>query len=499
MENSVNKVYNAVKIVPVRERMNDMKRRISLVLTVALIIASFMPVYATNISIDGKNVQFTEASGSPFVDQANRTQVPFRQTMETFGCVVSWDPETRSAIAEKDGITVKVPIGAQYIIKNGVTIQNDTAALIRDNKTYLPIRAVLEAFGATVSWDKVSQTVVVVSGSSGSEPEIIMTIHFIDVGQADSIFIDFEDYEVLIDAGNNGDGDRVVNYIRPYVSGNLDLVIATHAHEDHIGGLDDVLAAYQVSQLIDSGDTATSVTYKDYYAAASAEPNCPYIADKDMEIDMGNGATIRIIDTMDGNSNTNNNSVISLLDYNSFEILFPGDAEAAAEATFLGKLYDIDVLKAGHHGSKTASSQGLLNLIRPETVIISAGLVNQYDHPHEEALQRFAGIGASVYGTFKSGSIVLTTNGNTYSLNTSTKVTVQDAVDKGSTAPQQTVTNPAGVSKSEAAYIGNSSTKKFHRLNCRYADQISLANIIYFKQRADAVNTGYDACKVCNP
>jgi hypothetical protein len=104
-----------------------------------------------------------------------------------------------------------------------------------------------------------------------------------------------------------------------------------------------------------------------------------------------------------------------------------------------------------------------------------------------------------VYGTFKSGSIVLTTNGNTYSLNTSIKVTIQDAGDKGSTAPQQTVTNPGGVTKSEAAYIGNSSTKKFHRLDCRYADQISPTNIIYFKQRADAVNTGYDACKVCNP
>ncbi len=139
-------------------------------------------------------------------------------------------------------------------------------------------------------------------------------------------------------------------------------------------------------------------------------------------------------------------------------------------------------------------------MIKPETVIISVAIVNQYDHPHEAALQRFAGIGAIVYGTFKSGSIVLTTNGDTYSLNTSTKVTVQDAGDKGSTTTQQTVTTPTtSVTKSEAAYIGNSSTKKFHRLDCRYADDISAENIIYFRQKADATNAGYEACKVCNP
>jgi competence protein ComEC len=125
----------------------------------------------------------------------------------------------------------------------------------------------------------------------------------------------------------------------------------------------------------------------------------------------------------------------------------------------------------------------ILKVIKPETVIISAGLSNQYNHPHSEALQRFADIGASVYGTFKSGTIVLTTNGTTYSLNTSTKVTPQDAGDKGSTILQQTVTNQAGnVTKSDAAFEGNSNMMKFHRLDCRYVDDIAADHIVYFKQ-----------------
>jgi beta-lactamase superfamily II metal-dependent hydrolase len=257
-----------------------------------------------------------------------------------------------------------------------------------------------------------------------------MTIHYIDVGQGDSILIDFGTYEALIDAGNNADGDLVVNYIKPYVDGDLDLIIATHTHEDHIGGIDNVLDAYQVDRIIDSGDTSDSATFNDYLTTVSNESNCNYQADEDMTIDIGGGATLKIIDALDGDSNANNDSVITLLDYNNFEALFPGDSESAAEAASLSKLSDVDVLKAGHHGSRTASSQSFLNIIKPETVVISAGLGNQYGHPHLVALQKFAGIGASVYGTFKSGTIVLTTYGNSYSLNTSNKVTLSDAGDR---------------------------------------------------------------------
>lgn len=474
-----------------------MRKALSIIITALVLTVSSFPAYATNISIDDKNVQFTEATGAPFIDQASRTQVPFRQTMEAFGCTVSWDSVNKVAIAEKNGITVQVPIGASYIIKDGQQIKNDTAALIKDSKTYLPIRAVLEAFGADISWNSKTQTVVAYSEKG---PKV--TIHYIDVGQGDSILIDFGEYEALIDAGNNGDGDLVVNYIKPYVDGDLDLMIATHTHEDHIGGLDDVLNAYQVDEIIDSGDTATTVTYNDYYAADSSEPNCTYIADQDMAIDMGSGATLKIIEALDGDSNANNDSVIALLNYNHFSALFPGDSEGKAEAACLNELSDVDVLKAGHHGSRTASTQSFLNVVKPETVIISAGLGNQYGHPHLEALQRFAGVGASVYGTFKSGSIVLTTYGNSYTLNTSMKVTLSDAGDQESItpSPSQTVTNTSNVdTMSEAAYVGNSNTMKFHQLDCRYVDDIAPDHIVYFKSRDDAINQGYVPCKVCNP
>ncbi|MBK5215929.1 MAG: copper amine oxidase N-terminal domain-containing protein, partial [Candidatus Pacebacteria bacterium] len=123
------------------------------ILTIALTITLILPAQAyaatgISVNINGANINFTQDSGTPFIDSANRTQVPFRQTMEQFGASVSWDQASQTAIAEKNGIIVKVPIGKNYIYKNTELISNDTAALIKDSRTYLPIRAVLEAFGA---------------------------------------------------------------------------------------------------------------------------------------------------------------------------------------------------------------------------------------------------------------------------------------------------------------------------------------------------------------
>ena len=479
-----------------------MRKKLSLLLTIALIATSFIPVYAANITIDNQDVQFTDVSGMPFIDEANRTQVPFRQTMEQFGCKVGWDNETKTAIAEKNGIIVKVPIGEKFIIKDGTILANDTAALIKDSRTYLPIRSVLEAFGAEVSWDGRTQTVLVYSDSQGQ----IMTVHFIDVGQADSIFIDYGEYEILIDGGNSWDGKLVVDYIAPYVDGNLELVIATHVHADHIGGLTDVINAYQVDKIIHSEESGTTATYSNFFNAATSDPNCEYVGDSDMIIDLGNGAQFKVFEMGDGYSNSNNNSVITMMDYKNVQILFMGDLESDVEKKNLGKFSKIDVLKAGHHGSDTSSCSEFLDITSPQTVIISAGLDNRYKHPNIAAIERFQNAGSDIYGTFKSGTIVLNTNGNTYSLNTSTKVTSADAGDRNTliTQPVQPPTPPSYIDKgkvieSEAAYIGNSNSKKFHKLSCKYANKISHGNIIYFKTRDNATGAGYVPCKVCHP
>jgi len=151
------------------------KKKLSALLSLILTLCTVIPVTTVNaatlgVTIDNTPIQFNDNSGAPFVDDANRTQVPLRAAMEAYGCQVNWNSFTKIANIQKDGKTVEVPIGQPYIIVDGVTKSTDTAAVIKNNRTYLPIRAVLESFGATVSWDQATQTVQVIS--SGYTPGV---------------------------------------------------------------------------------------------------------------------------------------------------------------------------------------------------------------------------------------------------------------------------------------------------------------------------------------
>jgi hypothetical protein len=142
-------------------------KKIIFIITLVLILAlSSIVAFAQDsitVTIDSNKVEFNSEIGTPFIDQNYRTQVPFRATLEKFGAEVDWNNQTQVAIATKDDITVEVPIGQNYILKNGEKIDTDTAAIVESNRTYLPIRAVIEAFGSEVQWDKELSTVVITS------------------------------------------------------------------------------------------------------------------------------------------------------------------------------------------------------------------------------------------------------------------------------------------------------------------------------------------------
>lgn len=238
-----------------------------------------------------------------------------------------------------------------------------------------------------------------------------LKVHFIDVGQGDSILIDLDSEEVLIDGGGKSPG--VTDYIRKYIDGPLEVMVATHPHADHIGGLTGVLKDFQVEEIWLNGDTSTSKTYQDFMAAVNAEG-----AEVDQAKIGGTISTERLNfsilnppDTLF--SDVNNNSIVLRLDYGDTVFLFPGDAEKEAEASMLsaGENLWAQILKAGHHGSKTASSIEFLRKVKPDIAIISCGTGNRYGHPHDITLNNLSSLGITIYRTDESGNIIVESDG----------------------------------------------------------------------------------------
>jgi competence protein ComEC len=257
-------------------------------------------------------------------------------------------------------------------------------------------------------------------GSSEGTPSatVNLKVHFVDVGQGDAILIDYGTTEVLIDAGEKSPG--VTDYLKKYVDGDLEAMVATHPHSDHIGGLTDVLDKYTVDAVWTNGDAATSKTYTDFINRSNAEGAKVSVARRGDTITAG-ALTFNVLNPPSSLfDDTNDNSIVLLLRYGAVDFLFTGDAEIDAENSMIsaGVLSDIDILKVGHHGSRTASSPAFLAITRPEVAIYMAGVGNSYGHPHNESIMALTGIGAKIYGTDNYGTIVIDTNGATYSVQT---------------------------------------------------------------------------------
>ncbi|ERJ12104.1 ComEC/Rec2 family competence protein [Haloplasma contractile] len=255
-----------------------------------------------------------------------------------------------------------------------------------------------------------------------------VTIHFIDVGQGDATLIVYKDYHILIDAGNNWYGDDVVEYLTKYQVDDIELLIGTHPDADHIGGLDDVLSHFDVELIIDSCKDHTTETWNDYYSAILNETtaNSERLCDSDLEYIIDEDVIFQVIETGDDYTDKNENSVLTKLSIGDLDVLFTADIEERIEQMILEHDIEAEILKVGHHGSKTSSSSDFLKKVDPEIAIISAGRNNRYGHPHLEVINRLDDYTNKIYGTWHSGDIILSINDGQYTINTDQTITDND-------------------------------------------------------------------------
>ena len=247
------------------------------------------------------------------------------------------------------------------------------------------------------------------AGSQG-----ILEVHFIDVGQADCIFIRQNDATLLIDAGNNEDGPAVVSYLQDRDVQTLDTVIGTHPHEDHIGGLDQVLRAIGADGIIMPRVTHTSKTFEDLVNAIDQEGLRVTTPVPGMQFMIGDARCTVIAPISKTYEDLNDYSVVVRITFGDTAFLFTGDAGALSEQEMLqGSLpLQADVLKVGHHGSKYSNTAAFLQAVSPSVAVISVGRDNDYGHPSPETMQRLQAAGATVYQTDQAGTIIVYSDGN---------------------------------------------------------------------------------------
>ena len=249
--------------------------------------------------------------------------------------------------------------------------------------------------------------------SPGQKPSALpaadgaMTVHFIDVGQGDSLLAESDGHFLLVDAGENDQGDTVIAYLREAGVTSLDYVIGTHPHSDHIGGLDDVIRAFDVKAVILPPVAHTTKTFEDVLDAVQ-EKNLTLTQPKPGDsYALGDAAFTILAPQADYGDDLNNWSVGIRLACAEGALVACGDAEAQAEEDIAasGLTLSADVLKVGHHGSSTSTSNAFLQAVSPAWAVISCGEGNSYGHPHEETLKKLEDAGVSVLRTDLLGDI----------------------------------------------------------------------------------------------
>ena len=255
-----------------------------------------------------------------------------------------------------------------------------------------------------------------------------LSVHFIDVGQGDSTLIISGDRTVLIDAGDSEGGQAVRSYLVSQKVDHLDYIIATYPHSDHTGGIETVLESFETGTLLIPVFSENGKSEDDLYAwhelnrTAEAAGIAMTEAVPGMTLDLGI-SSLSVLAPSGDYDEINNYSVVTELTHGNNTFLLTGDAETESEADMLksGVLEDIDVLKAGHHGSSTSTGSEFLEIVKPEYAVISCGAGNSYNHPSGSVMKRLGEYGVRVFRTDLQGSIIAKSDGKTICFTTADK------------------------------------------------------------------------------
>jgi competence protein ComEC len=253
---------------------------------------------------------------------------------------------------------------------------------------------------------------------------VSLSVVFFDIGQGDAIFIETsKGNKILIDGGPDSAILEKLGESLPFWDRTIDLIILTHPDSDHLAGLLEVLRSYKVKNILWTGILMDTADFKKWQELIKREEAEIYLAQAGQKIIISPKIVLEVLhpfENLAGKSfkNVNNTSIILKLDFGETSFLFTGDAYKSAEKELIGKGADIDsdILKIGHHGSKTSSAEEFIGQVSPEVAVISVGRNNRYNHPHPETLAVLEKYGINIFRTDSDGDVKIISNGKNYAI-----------------------------------------------------------------------------------
>lgn len=352
-------------------------------------------------------------------------------------------------------------------------------------------------------------------------------VYFIDVGQADAALVICDGRTMLIDGGNAADSSLMYSFLKDKGVSHLDYVIATHAHEDHVGGLAGALNYATVGTVYCPTKSYSSNAFQNFASSVQKRGKSITVPSNNTSFSLGSAScTVLAVNTT---ADTNNTSIVLRIVYGSTSFLFTGDAEREVEEAMINRGVPLrsTVLKVGHHGSYTSTSYQFLWNVMPTYGVISCGKDNSYGHPHDQVLSRLKDADVYLFRTDMQGTITCTSNGSSVSFSVSRNWNANVYGDEGNT-PQPEPTAPPDTQPPESEpptiqppetepptdpsvteppagndgtdYVLNTSSMKFHLPGCEWAEKISNRNRKeYTGHREDLLDQGYTPCGSCDP
>ena len=333
-----------------------------------------------------------------------------------------------------------------------------------------------------------------------------LTVYFLDVGQADAALVVCDGETMLIDGGNAADSDFIYAFLRNHGISHLNYIVATHAHEDHVGGLSGALNYATVDVALCPVTSYESRAFESFLKYLDKQGITITVPKPNDRFKLGSADVVVLGPIYESNA-PNNTSIVLKITHKAINFLFTGDAEREEEHDILDAGYDISstVLKVGHHGSDTSTTYPFLREIMPDYAVISCGKNNSYGHPHEATLSKLRDADVKVFRTDMQGTITCVSDGTAITFTTErnadiqTNPTVVEEVD----APM--LSNPDAAATptlpppplAEGIYIGNINSRMFHVISCNSLPVEK--NRVYFDTRKEAAAAGYVPCKLCNP